>query len=139
VPSTVLSAIVFLVFNESGATFKNTRIGGLCSSALIPRSLSSSLALYQGTTLQAAEKLNFPKVAKNGSCQDAPETIREPLVKVFYHRFRGCFGPIPSFSATSSVVPPPTQKFLEISPRGEAALKARVKMKDSVYEVIFVT
>jgi hypothetical protein len=33
VPSTVLSAIVFLVFNESGATFKNTRIPGANATA----------------------------------------------------------------------------------------------------------
>ena len=49
--------------------------------------------------LQAAEKLDFSKSAKNGSRQDAPGTIREGWLMVFHPPILAISPPIRSFSA----------------------------------------
>jgi len=76
-------------------------------SILIPgiRARRTALALYQGTTLQLAEKVDFSKRTKNGTRQDAPGTIREDWLMVLHPPNFALLLSIPTFSASCEVVP----------------------------------
>jgi len=69
-----------------------------------PEAVTDAL-LYQGTTSQLAEKVDFSKRTKNGTRQDAPGTIREDWLMVLHPPNFALLLSIPTFSASCSVVP----------------------------------